>query len=84
MSREVKIDGIEYLITKESDTTGMLTETEVTDAIKILKSSRGETSKPRISAEELPQSRRSISAPFGYRLRSNRELIGALKCRPRK
>ena len=29
MSREVKIDGIEYLITKESDITGMLTETEV-------------------------------------------------------
>jgi len=29
MSREVKIDGIECLITKESDITGMLTETEV-------------------------------------------------------
>ena len=29
MSREVKIDGIAYLITKESDITGMLTETEV-------------------------------------------------------
>ena len=29
MSLEVKIDGIEYLITKESDITGMLTETEV-------------------------------------------------------
>jgi len=29
MSLEVKIDGIEYLITKESDITGTLTETEV-------------------------------------------------------
>jgi len=29
MSREVKIDGIEYLITKKNDITGMLTETEV-------------------------------------------------------